>query len=260
MGFYVHHRGQPYMPLQPSGDSRERAYCHVVRAGDVPMNDLVAWSYSRLEGYETCPRKFWRVSIKKDVQDPPNEHTTFGTELHLAFANYLHKSNAKHKPLPLHLRQHKPMLDKIKAAPGEHVIEQQLAITAEYKPTGWFDKDVYCRVISDLTILNSSHAVMFDWKSGKKKDDFTQLRVAAAVMFLLAEELETISMNFVWTKSKEITTDRMTRDEMPSVWSALHPRLIQYQNAFNLQQFEARQGFHCRYCPVRDCPYNERRK
>lgn len=220
------------------------------------MSSLQAFSFSRLESYETCPKKFFHLSIAKDVLDPPNEFTSFGTEVHLAFANYL---KGKIKILPLHLRQHMPMLNKIKAAPGDHIVEQQVAINAQYKPTGWFDKDVYCRVISDLTIMRGSHAAMFDWKTGKMKDGFDQLRLAAAVMFLLAEELETISMHYAWTKNKQVTSDSMTREEMPAVWTALHPRLLQYQNAFNLQQFEARRGFHCRYCPVKACPYNEKR-
>lgn len=220
------------------------------------MTKLQAFSFSRLESYETCPKKFFHLSIAKDVSDPPNEHTSFGTEVHLAFANYV---KGRIKALPLHLRQHTPMLDTIKNAPGDHIVEQQVAINKDYKPTGWFDSDVYCRVISDLTIMNGSHAIMFDWKTGKMKDGFDQLRLAAAVMFLLADELETISMHYVWTKNKQVTSDRMTRDEMPGVWAALQPRLIRYQNAFVMQQFEARQGFHCKYCPVKKCPYNEKR-
>lgn len=219
-------------------------------------NKLQAFSFSRLEGYETCPRKFHAISVAKTVKDPPNEHTQYGTDMHLAFAHYLKTG----KILPLHMRQHLPMLNKIKAAPGEHIIEQQIAINANYQPTGWFSDDVYCRVISDLTIMNAPHAVMFDWKSGKMKDGFDQLRLAAAVMFLIAEELETISMHYVWTKSKKVTSDKMTRDEMPAVWANLSPRLIAYQNAFVTQTFEARKGYHCRYCPVKTCPYNESKK
>jgi len=220
------------------------------------MTNLVAVSYSRLESYETCPKKFWHLSIRKDVTDPPNEHTSYGTDLHVAFANFLKTGKA----LPLAMRHHTRMLTKFRAAPGEHIIEQQIAIDANYQQVGWFDKDVYMRVISDLTIMNPPSALMIDWKSGKMKDDFTQLRVAAAVMFLIAPELERITMSYVWTKNKQVTTDRMTRDDMPSVWAALYPRLTQYQNAFNLEQFPARQGFHCRYCPVKSCPYNEKRK
>lgn len=219
------------------------------------MSKLQAFSFSRLEGYETCPRKFHALTVAKTVKDPPNEFTTFGTEMHKAFKDFL-KSNTM---LPLHLRQHLPMLNQIKTAPGDHIVEQQIAINATYQPTGWFDDDVYCRVISDLTIMNPPHAVMFDWKSGKMKDGFDQLRLAAAVMFCIAPELETISMHYVWTKNKKVTSDKLTRDEMPGVWANLHPRLIQYQNAFNLDVWEARKGIHCKYCPVRTCPYNEKR-
>lgn len=219
------------------------------------MADLVAWSYSRLESLETCPKKFWHISIRKDVQDPPNDHTTYGTNVHESFAKFLTKG----MPLPISIRHYTSLLSKFKAAPGEHIVEQQIAINAQYQQTGWFDKDVYMRVISDLTIMRPPHAVMIDWKTGKPKKDFTQLRVAAAVMFMIAPELETISMSFVWLKNKTIDTDRMTRDEMPDVWAALHPRLVAYQEAFNNESFPARPGFHCKYCPVKACPYNEKK-
>lgn len=216
---------------------------------------LAAWSYSRLESYETCPKKFWHISIRKDVQDPPNEHTIYGDDLHKAFAKFLIKGTA----LPISIRHYTPLVARFKAAPGEHIVEQQVAINANYAQTGWFDADVYLRVISDLTIMKPPHAVMIDWKTGKPKKDFTQLRVAAATMFMIAPELETISMSFVWLKNKTVDTDRMTREEMPDVWAALHPRLVAYQSAFDNENFPARQGFHCRYCPVKACPYNEKR-
>jgi PD-(D/E)XK nuclease superfamily len=218
--------------------------------------ELVAFSFSRLEGYETCPKKFFHLSVAKDWKDPPNEMTQYGTDLHKAFADFL-KSG---KMLPLHLRQHLPMLRQLQQAPGEKVIEQQIAINHEYKQTDWFAKDTYCRVISDLTIMNGPHAVMFDWKSGKLKDGFDQLRLAAAVMFLIAEELETISMHYVWTKNKAITSDKMARADMPDVWANLMPRLQHYQNAHANMDFPARQGFHCNYCPIKTCPYNSNKR
>lgn len=217
---------------------------------------LAAFSYSRLEGYETCPRKFFKLSVEKSIKEKQNDKTDYGTEVHLAFANYIKSGKA----LPLHLRQHKPMLEQLRNAPGEKVVEQQVAINAAYAPTGWFDKDVYCRVISDLTILNGPKAAMFDWKTGKMKDDFTQLRLAGAVMFLLAEELEHISLHYVWTKDKKITTDKLTRDEMPGVWADLAPRIERYQIAHQQQAWPAKSGIHCRWCPDVSCPFNQSKK
>lgn len=216
---------------------------------------LEAFSYSRLDNYESCPKKYFKISVEKSVKDPPNEHTTYGTDLHLAFAEYLKTG----KPLPLHLRQWMKTLATIKASPGEKIIEQKIAINANYEPTDWFAKDVYCRVISDLTILNGAQGILWDWKTGKMKEDFSQLKLAGAVMFLLAEELEEVQLCYLWTKDKKVTKEKLTRDEMPTVWADLLPRIERYQNAHAQNIFEARPGFHCRYCPVKTCPHNEKK-
>ena len=220
------------------------------------MSKLTAFSYSRLNSYEDCPKKYHAVSVAKSVKEPETEHTTFGTEVHLAFAEYFKKG----KPLPLHMQQYTKFLAAIKAYPGVFITEQKLAINAAYEATGWFDDDVYCRIISDLTILNGPNAIMWDWKTGKIKDDFTQLKLAGAVMFLLVPELQKIVLAYLWTKNKKITKQVMTRDEMPGVWNALLPRIQRYQDAHVSLEFPPKPGYLCRYCPLKGCPYNETKR
>lgn len=219
------------------------------------MTKPVAFSYSRLSSYETCPKKFHAISVAKTIVDAGNEHTEYGQDVHTAFAAYIKKG----KPLPMHLQQYTKYLAPIKASPGEHIVEQKLAINADYEPTGWFDKDVYCRVISDLTTINGPNAVMWDWKTGKPSTDFSQLRLSAAVTFLLAP-VEKITMAYLWLKNKTITSDTIHRSEAPEVWSSLAPRLARYQAAHEKQEFPARPSYLCRYCPVTSCPYNEVKK
>lgn len=226
------------------------------------MSKLEAFSYSRLTAYETCPRKFYKLSVAKTIKEPPNEHTDYGTQVHEAFRDFFKKGKA----LPLHLRQHAAFLNTIKKAPGEFIVEQQIAINPNYEATGWFDKDVYCRVISDLTILNAPNAAMFDWKTGKMYDDFTQLRLAGAVIFLLAPEIERITLSYVWLKERAVTRYEgpygkfMAREEMPTLWADLSPRIQKYQNAHALQAWEPRSGTHCKWCPDVSCPFNQKRK
>lgn len=219
------------------------------------MSKLTAFSYSRLTSYETCAKKYHAISVAKTVKEPESEHTTWGTDVHLAFANYMKKGT----PLPLQMKQYEKYLKAIKAYPGTFIVEQKLAINAAYEPTGWFDNDVYCRIISDLTILHGSTGIMWDYKTGKPSSDFTQLRLAAAVMFLLVPELQKIVMAFFWTKNKTITKEIMTREEMPGVWSSLLPRIQRYMDAHVAQDFPAKPGFLCKYCPLTTCPYWERR-
>ena len=208
-----------------------------------------------MDAYETCAKKYHAISVAKTVVDPPNEATAYGTELHLAFAAYF-KSG---KPLPLHMQQYAKYLAAIKQFPGTFITEQKLAINQNYEATGWFDKDVYCRIISDLTILNGPNASMWDWKTGKMKDDFTQLRLSGAVMFLLVPELQKIMLAYFWTKTKQITKELMTRDEMPAVWSSLLPRIQRYHDAHVAKEFPPKPSYLCRYCPVVSCPYHEKR-
>jgi CRISPR/Cas system-associated exonuclease Cas4 (RecB family) len=217
------------------------------------MSGVTAFSYSRLNSYEECPKKYHAISVARSIKDIPNEHTQWGTDVHLAFKEYF-KSG---KPLPLQMKQYEKFLAQIKAFPGEFICEQKLAINTNYEPTGWLDKDVYCRIISDLTILNGRQGIMWDWKTGKPKDDFTQLRLAGAVMFLLVPELQRINLCYLWTKTKEITRQSMTREEMPGVWSGLLPRIERYHNAHVNSEFPAKPGWNCKYCPVKTCAHWE---
>jgi hypothetical protein len=217
---------------------------------------LTPFSYSRLTSYESCPRKYYGISVSKKVKDAGNEHTEYGEEVHKAFAEYFKKN----KSLPMHLTQYQKFLSPIKAAPGAKIVEQKVAINAKYEGTGWFDADVYCRVISDLTIINDERAVMWDWKTGKPSDDFTQLKLAAAVTFLLAPDVQHITMAYLWLKTKRATFDKIARDEAPLVWAELNPRLPRYQAAHVAGDFPARPSRLCCYCPDKSCPYWEAKK
>ena len=63
-------------------------------------NNPTAWSFSRLNGFETCPKKFWHTSVRKDVKEGESEAMRYGKMVHKA----LEKRVANGKPLPLSLR------------------------------------------------------------------------------------------------------------------------------------------------------------
>jgi hypothetical protein len=159
--------------------------------------------------------------------------------------------------LPLTLRQYEKYLAPIRAAPGEKVIEQKIAINPNYEQVDWFAKDVFCRVISDLTQLNGNTGVLWDWKTGKPADDFTQLKLTGAITFLLAEELDELTLAFFWLKTKQVAAMKLSREGCASVWSEILPRVQRYQTAHEELDFPARPGYICRYCPVKSCPFNE---
>ncbi len=214
-----------------------------------------AWSYSRLNGYETCPKKFFHSSVRKDVKEAESEAMRYGKLVHKA----LELRVGKNKPMPLNLRY----LDKYAAllakAKGKKLTEQQLAIDSSFEPCDWFSKQTWCRAIIDLAIVDAPHAVVIDYKTGKISDDFTQLRLAGVLLMLHMPEVHTVDLAYLWTKDKKITRDErtLTRDDIKTVVLDLMPRIKKYERAHRMESFPARPGYLCKsWCAVTQCPYH----
>lgn len=217
----------------------------------------VAWSYSRITSYEQCPRKFWNESVGKTVPFTKNEAAQYGDEVHKAFELFFKQQ----KKLPLNLLHWTPTLQQIAAAPGEKAVEQQIALNARWEPVEWYAKDAWLRVKSDLTQINGARAAMWDWKTGKPSDDDTQLKLNAAVTFILDPSIERIDMAYLWLKTKSISPSKMLSTETPDFWATMLPRVARYQQAHDEQNFPPRPNFLCRgYCPITGCQYHEKKR
>lgn len=211
------------------------------------------WSFSNLELFEMCPKKYYHLRIKKDVQDKGNPMSDYGFEAHKHFEGRL----VKGKKLPMDLLHHEKFLAKLVAAKGEGLGEQKLALTRDFQPTGFFDTDVWVRGIVDYTKHNAPHIVIVDHKFGKVKEGFTQLKLMVAMLFAYLPEMETATGMYYWAKEKRITSIKFTRADLPDIWSEFLPRVEQMELAVKTTDFPAQQNFLCKkYCPVKSCPHH----
>ena len=48
-----------------------------------------SWSYSSLDLYKTCPQKYYRLRVVKDIVEPESEAMRYGKELHKAAEDYI---------------------------------------------------------------------------------------------------------------------------------------------------------------------------
>jgi hypothetical protein len=212
---------------------------------------IVAWSHSALDTYNTCPKKYYHEKILKDVPFSESDASIYGKEVHKAFELYLGKNQA----LPFGLTQYAPYLDKFKAVKGKVLVEQRVAINNEFMPTGYFDKDVWFRGQADLIILQKTHAVVVDWKTGKLKDNFDQLDLMAAACFCLAPEIETMDAMFWWTQSRKPTSKKYKRSDVGDIWGRFLPKVKRLEDSIKTTTFPAHAGWLCgRYCGVKSCP------
>lgn len=216
------------------------------------MNKQVAWSHSALNTFTTCPKKYWHEKIKKDVPFTESDASRYGKEVHKAFEDYIGKGTK----LPFGLKQYGPYLDKFKNAKGEKLVEQRLAVTREFLPTGYFDNDVWFRGQADLIILQGTHAVVVDWKTGKYKNDFDQLDLMAAGVFCLDPDIMTIDAMFWWTQGREHTMKSYERADAKDIWDRFMPRVNRLEIAVATTDFPATTNGLCKkWCAVKSCPY-----
>ena len=214
-----------------------------------------ATSFSALNNFETCPKKFWHLRVQKDVKEAEGEALRYGKKVHKALEVYVGKGKA----LPMEYRHMAEYVEQFKLFPGTKHVELEMAITQEYKPTGWFDKDVWIRAKLDLVILGDRKAALIDYKTGKMKDDgFTQLKLAAAMLMIFFKQIESVNMAYLWTEHDGVmTTQTFHRDDFVEVWNELMPRLNHFEAAHVEGSFPANPSGLCKkHCPVTKCPHN----
>lgn len=213
----------------------------------------VAWSHSALTAFETCPRKYFHLKVAKDFQDVQGEAALWGQQVH----KHLEERAKGLKPLPDHLKQYESVVEKILSKDGKRLIEHQIALTKNLTPTTWFGKDVWCRSIVDIGIVNERAAVILDWKTGARKPDNDQMKIFAGVAFKQFPWVEKITTAFVWLKENKTDKEVFVREEHEAeIWKGVMPRVIRLEQAYEKNSWPAKPSGLCKkHCPVRSCEF-----
>lgn len=217
---------------------------------------LPPWTTSRLDGFETCPRQFHHVNVLRDVKQLPNEASLWGDRVHNALEDHVRIGTA----LPVGMTQYQGIMNKIMAIPGTKTAEQQVALDKDFKRVDYAGPDAWTRGKIDLTIVNNYHAIVLDYKTGKRKLS-QQLRLYAAYTFADQPQVETVSTGFVWLKEKKIDKEIIHRDQVPVIWQTFLPRVRKLESAYERDAWPARPSGLCRgWCPVTSCEFNGLKK
>lgn len=142
-------------------------------------NPITAWSYSRLKGYEECPRQFQYRNIRK-LKEPKGDAMFRGIKIHNEAANFL---EGKVDRVPISCLNFMAELVELKAF--HPIVEQKWAFNKNMKPTGWMSKDCWLRATLDIGLIyGDGTGEAIDLKTGKKYDDYDdQLDLFAYTMF-----------------------------------------------------------------------------
>lgn len=217
---------------------------------------MIALSYSRLSTFESCERKFAYLYVDKSVKDQDNEFTIYGTRVHEALEKY----GRGDAPLTPETEKYKGVMDAMLSKPGDKYFEYQMALTPDFRPCDWFASDVWLRGIADVLIVNGAKAFVGDHKTGKVKDNPTQLKLFACMVMEHFPEVQEVKTAFIWLGHNQITDQKFRRSMLLDMWASLMPRMIAVQDAVEHGVFRSKPTGLCNWCPARGvCPDRKRR-
>lgn len=214
------------------------------------MSKPFAWSFSALESFETCPRRHYLTRIAKLVDEPETDAMAWGKQVHKAFENYM-KTGQPFSHTMAQFESVGTFFKKIADTSDEILTEQQWAIDEEWLPTDWFAKNTWCRAVIDLALLRNRAAALVDWKTGKMKEGYDQLKLTALMTFARYPDIDVADCMYVWLKDNQITRKKFHRDDEIELWEEFRPRVERMMEAFDFDNWPARQSGLCRkHCPV----------
>jgi ATP-dependent exoDNAse (exonuclease V) beta subunit len=215
----------------------------------------IALSYSRLSVFEQCEARFDYQYVSKRVQDQANEASAYGDRVHKVLEQYGQGSAPRGVEAQQTLDKWGPLVDTITRRPGDKFFEHQMAVNQDLQPVDWFAKDVWIRAIADVLVVDGDTAYVLDWKTGKVKENPTQLQLFAAMVMWHFPQVTKVQTSFVWLAYNEVTNSRYERRYLDALWRAIKPRFDKVQEVVDLGVYKTKPGPLCPWCPAKDiCP------
>ena len=218
----------------------------------------VKWSHSALKDYEGCPRRYHETKVLKKYPFTDTQATIYGKQLHEAAEFYIKDD----KPLPPEFEFIKDLLDALKAKPGRKLCEYEMGVRADLTPCGFMDKDVWCRGIADLLIINDDNltARVIDYKTGNNKyPDREQLKLMALMVFAHFPHIRRVEGALLFVVKDDIAKASFMVGEAEEYWWDYRERVARIEQAHDSGVWNPKPTPLCGWCPCTDCEYNKKR-
>lgn len=213
-----------------------------------------AWSHSALEAHENCPKQYYETKVAKRWGSAETQEMLWGRRVHKDFEDYLLHG----RPLPLDVAMHEEFLAGFKAEPGALAGEERIALDTALRPCAYFDKErqVWYRGQVDARKRTTTTSHILDHKTGKMKNDFTQLKGFAMWEFLAMPLIETVRVEFYWTQTRAAHGETYTRDQLPALIRHFVPMLNRFADGYLTNTWNPKQSGLCNgWCPVTNCEF-----
>lgn len=218
----------------------------------------LAHSFSSLELYGGCPKRFHHLKIAKDIVEEDGEASTEGTRTHKSFEDRLKDGVA----LPPHLIKHEDKCAAILNSGFDVKPEEELAITKELEPCEWWHPDVLLRVKADVGLYRGTTAGLMDWKTGKRRPKVFQLELGALSQFIHYPKIKSTGAAFLWLKDDATDTFTFTREkDFDRILTKFKKKVDEVEESVADGVWPAKPGYHCNWCGAKDiCTSSQARR
>jgi len=215
----------------------------------------LAHSFSAIKLYENCPKRYYHQRVTKEIQDKGGEASKYGERIHEALEARLKGAN-----LTPETEKYEALcfaIDKLAENPeAELFIEHQMTLTENLTGTSWFAKDAWLRSILDVLVVRGDQAIVMDWKTGKRRPDFTQLEMFALQVFKHFPDVNEVTSTFVWLKDMKMDAEVYKRSDADKMWEELLKRINRIYQSAEHDNWPAKPSGLCRFCPAQNmCDY-----
>ena len=186
--------------------------------------------------------------------DNGGEASKYGERVH----EYLEHRLKESTELPQDLAHYEVLCTTVEkiANGGELLIEKELVLTEELKPTGWWEPDAWLRSKLDILVLRNDTAYVMDWKTGKRNPDFFQMQMFACQVFKHFPQVQKCKTSLVWLKHLQMDTEEYVRDQSNAMWAEIMKKIRRIYDSAEHDVWPAKPSGLCRFCPARhDCEY-----
>lgn len=220
------------------------------------MTVKYTWSYSSISLFSQCPQKYYRMRVKKDIVEPPQDHLLYGTAVHKAAEDYVRDGT----PIPAKFGFIKEQLDKLVAIEGTKYCEYEMGLDRNLQPCGFRSEESWWNGIADLIIINGSKAYLVDYKTSKssKYADTKQLELLSLAIFKHFPQVKKIKAGLLFVVAKDFVKVEYDADgAVNGAWLKWISETGRLEMAIQNDVWNAKPNFTCRsFCHVTDCIHN----
>jgi RecB family exonuclease len=179
---------------------------------------ITAWSFSRWNDYRKCPKFAYFKHVLR-LKEPGNEAMDRGAAIGELAEKFAKASKRAKCPAEL-----KTFEQEFRDLQGRVVMsEEEWAFTKEWKKTGWFDKDAWCRVKVDCAFVDetANKMTVIDYKTGKINElHLEQLSLYALAGFLVEETVAEVEVQLWYLDHGVLKPDQpkvYSRKDVPAL-------------------------------------------